>query len=209
MTMSDLKRWQAMWQTLGAKGDGRALLCQLRAAYDEPQRVYHTLAHMRDCLRQFDAARTLAEQPAEVEVAIWFHDAVYDTHRSDNEERSAEWAERALVEAGAPDPVPRRVQALILATRHDLVPTGQDAALLADVDLSILGRTPAEYDAYEQGIRQEYAWVPDETYRAARANILRGLLLRARLYQTDFFYQRYEDRARRNLERALLALLAG
>ena len=206
--MAHLQRWQMLWQTLGAKEDGCPLLRQVRAAYSEPQRVYHTLAHVRDCLRQFDTARMLAEHPAEVEVAIWFHDAVYDTHRSDNEERSAEWAERALVEAGAPDPVPRRVQALILATRHDLVPIGQDAALLADVDLSILGRTPAEYDAYEQGIRQEYAWVPDETYRAARANILREFLLRARLYQTDFFYQRYEDQARRNLEQALNALLS-
>src|SRR5687768_17503475 len=67
-------------------------------------RHYHTLTHLTACLRELDTAQKLAERPAEVELALWFHDAVYRTYRFDNEARSAEWAARFVVEhGGAPE----------------------------------------------------------------------------------------------------------
>ncbi len=106
--MADRKRWNDLWQALGAEPQNPILFDQLRSRYAEPHRVYHTLDHIQDCLKQFDAARSLAERKAEVEVAIWFHDAIYDPRKSDNEERSARWAERALSGVGVSALTPNR-----------------------------------------------------------------------------------------------------
>ena len=90
------RSWRHAWSGIGAAGDGEALRAELEAAYEEPQRHYHTLEHLGECLALFERHRTHAERPAEVELALWFHDAVYAIGRADNEARSAEWARRAL-----------------------------------------------------------------------------------------------------------------
>jgi predicted metal-dependent HD superfamily phosphohydrolase len=205
--MTDVERWHALWSGFGAsEAYDLEVWDELQRCYAEFYRVYHTLDHIRDCLRQFDAARHLAERPAEVECALWFHDAIYDPRRSDNEARSARWAVEALRHAGAPAPVQERVERLILATRHDATATGGDAPLVADIDLSILGRSPAEFDRYEGQIRQEYAWLPEDAFGQARSALLQSLLAQARIYQTHYFYERYEVQARSNLARSLQRL---
>ncbi len=206
--MADRKRWNDLWQALGAEPQNPILFDQLRSRYAEPHRVYHTLDHIQDCLQQFDAARFLAGRPAEVEVAIWFHDAIYDPRKPDNEERSAWWAERALSEAGVPPLTPQRVRDLIVVTDHNILPDGRDASLLVDIDLSILGRAPADFDEYERKIRGEYAWLPVEAYREGRAAILRRFLARKPIYQTGHFYRLFEEQARRNLERSLAGFMS-
>jgi predicted metal-dependent HD superfamily phosphohydrolase len=209
--VTDLERWRAMWAAFGAdEAYQLELFDELQRCYAEPGRAYHTLAHIRDCLRQFDLVRPLAGHPHRVECALWFHDVIYDPGRSDSEERSARWAVRALRQAGAPDPVPARVEALILATKHHAPPASPDpdAALVVDIDLAILGRPPAEFDAYEAAIRREYAALPEEDYRRGRAEFVRDLLARPRIYQTDYFFERYEAQARRNLVRSLERLEA-
>lgn len=176
---------------------------RLARAYAEPGRHYHGTAHIVDCLAELDRSAHLAERPAEVELALWFHDAVYDPRAADNERRSAEWAERVLTQAGADAKACMRIREAVLATaRHD-APAGPDQALLFDVDLSILGRAPDEFDAYDEAIRREYAFVPDDAYRRGRARVLNTLLARAPLYFTDTFRKRYDEAARANLRRAL------
>ncbi len=179
---------------------------RLAAAYAEPARAYHTADHIRDCLRHFDLSRELAQQPDEVEAAIWFHDAVYDSRRSDNEERSAALARTALEESNVAPAIASRISGLILETRHTAIPHEPDPALLCDIDLSILGRSPEAFDRFEHQIRQEYAWVPEGAYRSGRSEILRGFLRRPRIYQTDWFRHRYEVHARANLERSIREL---
>ena len=196
--MSDWDRWVALWCELGGTAD-RAVFEELLARYAEPHRAYHTLEHVRHCLDQLDAARHLSQRPAELELAIWFHDAVYDTHRSDNEERSAQWAHQHMLEQGLSDEAAARVRDLILATRHDALPAGPEAALLMDIDLSILGQPDTEFDQYEAQIRQEYIWVPERVFRGKRAEILRTFLQRDSVYQTKRFRERYEQQTRRNL----------
>jgi predicted metal-dependent HD superfamily phosphohydrolase len=171
--------------------------------YAEPARAYHTAEHIRDCLVQFDLSRHTAQRPDEVEAAIWFHDAVYAPGASDNEQRSAGLAQAILAEAGAPLEVAHRIAELVLATQHLTIPSEPDAALLCDIDLSILGRTPEVFDEFERRIRREYAWVPEPVYRSARAEILAGFLRRHSIFQTDYFRDQYEVPARANLERAL------
>ncbi len=174
--------------------------------YSEGHRAYHTLEHIRDCFHQFDSASQLAVRPDEVEAGLWFHDSIYDTHRSDNERRSAAWAQSALHEGGVSESTAARVAELVLATRHEAPVSGADACLLLDIDLSILGRGSSEFDAYEVGIRKEYSWVPDQAFRSARSRILESFLARASIYHTPLFRERYEAQARANITRSLANL---
>jgi predicted metal-dependent HD superfamily phosphohydrolase len=178
----------------------------LEVAYAEPARAYHTAAHIRDCLAQFDPSRHTARRPNEVEAAIWFHDAVYVPGAADNEDRSALLAQTTLADAGAPPEVGHCIAGLVRATQHLVIPSQPDAALLCDIDLSILGRTPEVFDEFERRIREEYAWVPEPVYRGARAEILAGFLRRGSIFQTDHFRDRYEIPARANLKRVIKAL---
>jgi predicted metal-dependent HD superfamily phosphohydrolase len=202
----DRSRWTGLWNRLGAQGDGLSIFSGLEAAYADPARAYHTADHIRDCLAQFDLSPETAQRPDEVEAAIWFHDAVYLPGSSDNEDQSARLAQTALTDAGAPEEVAHRIAGLVLATKHLAIPTERDAALLCDIDLSILGRPPEVFEEFEQRIRREYVWVPEPVYRGARAEILAGFLRRRSIFQTDYFRDRYEVQARANLELVLKEL---
>lgn len=195
--------WQRAWAAIGARTDGQGTYEQLLARYSEPHRHYHTLQHLGECLAMFDLVRGLSEHPDEVELALWFHDAIYDTHRPDNEERSADWARTALQEAGVANDAADRVHALIMATRHTANPVAPDEQLLVDIDLSILAAEQARFDEYEQQIRQEYAFVPRWLFRRKRLAILQGFLDRPSIYSTAHFKQTLEQRARENLKQAI------
>ncbi|HAV35699.1 MAG TPA: N-methyl-D-aspartate receptor NMDAR2C subunit [Massilia sp.] len=179
------------------------LLAALLDAYSEPQRHYHTLQHLEECLAHFDALRHLAEHPAEIELALWFHDAVYDIHAHDNEARSADWASSALLAAGLAPDACRRVHGLVMATCHDALPASLDAQLLTDIDLAILGAGPERFAEYEAQIRAEYAHVPQALFLDKRRQILRGFLDREHIFQTQPCRERFEAAARRNLAHAI------
>ncbi len=196
--------WARPWRELGAVGDDierDALL----ARYAEPQRHYHTQRHLEECFARLEPVRSQAARPAEIDLALWYHDAVYAPRASDNEARSADLAERAMARAGLPDDSEARVRALIMATRHDALPTPGDAALLVDVDLGILAAAPARFDEYERQVRAEYAWVPDVLFRRKRREVLEGFLTRGRIYTSGAF-DADEERARDNLVRSVARL---
>lgn len=193
------------WTALGA-GGGEALQAELLARYAEPHRGYHTRQHLDECLALFGEFAHLAERPAEVEIALWFHDAIYDVHRHDNEALSADWARTALLDAGASTDTGERVAALVLATRHSVAPQTADEQLLVDVDLAILGAAPARFAEYEAQIRREYAHVPPAVFSEKRAAILAGFVARPALYGTPALRERFEAPARANLQAALNAL---
>ena len=182
---------------------------RLVAAYSQPQRYYHNTGHITHCLRELDSAADLAEAPDEVEFAIWLHDAVYVPGATGNEERSALWAQDILTQAACPESTALRVRDLILATRHKESPASRDAALIVDIDLSILGQPPPVFEEFERAIREEYRNVPSETYASGRFRILYVFFNRSRVYYTDRFQDRYGIRAKANLARALAALQAG
>lgn len=194
--------WAAAWSAAGATDDGEAVLADLLARYAEPHRAYHTLDHVRDCLAHVAAARHLLARPAEAELAVWFHDAIYDPRRGDNEERSARLAEGVLSAAGIEGETARRIGDLIRLTAHARDDLDGDAAVVCDADLAILGAEPARFDAYDAAIRREYDWVPEDVYRRERGRVLAGFLVRPRLYHTAHFRERFEARARENLRRS-------
>jgi len=198
------ERFVSLVRRLGGR-DASATATALLAAWAEPSRRYHDLRHLRDGLAHLEEAAPRDGDRDRVEAALWFHDAVYDPRAGDNEARSADWARRSLGELGVPHDVVEDVARLVLLTRQHQA-TDPAGRLLCDVDLSILGRSPAEFDTYDRRVREEYAWVPQASYREARRAVLEGFLRRHPLYQTDHFRDRYEAAARANLARALAAL---
>jgi predicted metal-dependent HD superfamily phosphohydrolase len=199
-------RWRSAWSDLDLPLPHSSVLDDLLARYSEASRAYHTTQHLEECLEQFALASHLSSRSGEVQVALWFHDAIYDTRSPQNEERSAAWATEVLAAAGAPTEVQLRVSDLVLATRHNAEPKSVDARLTVDIDLSILGASPSRFDEYEAQVRREYSWVPDPIFRQARTKILREFVAHPSVYSTDFFRERLEARARSNLMRSLARL---
>lgn len=200
------ERWKETWQKLHADTAPQAVFDELIQAYSSIDRFYHNLAHIEDCLAIFDQTKSLAAHPEEVEPAIWFHDAVYDTKRGDNEQKSAEWAERVIRQLGLGSDIAERVSASILATCHNTEVGTADAQLMADVDLSILGANVDAFWRYEENIRKEYAWVPESLFRRRRAEILRGFLSRSHIYYRKQYKEMFEEKARLNLQQAVAKL---
>lgn len=197
--------WTALWREAGAT-PAPGLLERLLAAWSEPQRHYHTLQHLGECLAHFRTLAHLPEHPLEVRLALWFHDAIYDLGRHDNEARSADWAQAEMRAAGLPLAMAERVAALIMTTCHNASPAGTDAEVVVDIDLWILGAPAARFDEYERQVRQEYGHLPDAIYRAGRSAILQQFLARDRLFSTEVFRERFEKQARENICASLRSL---
>ena len=197
--------WNWAWQQLGLTPPPDALPALL-AVHSAPDRHYHSLQHIAECLAWAEQLRGQVTHPAELVLALCFHDAVYDTHAKDSEWQSAQWAQRVLQAAGAQAATVQRVDALIMATCH-FQPTqtqpAEDQAWMLDIDLAILGAPPARFAEYEAQIRAEYAWVPQADYALRRQQVLRSFAQRATIYQTPAMQQRLEPQARRNLQQAL------
>jgi predicted metal-dependent HD superfamily phosphohydrolase len=174
--------------------------------YQEAHRAYHTREHLEECLVQLDEVWDQCCYPEEVAIALWFHDAIYETRRSDNEAASAKWLATVGDAMGVAELSIERMHTLVMATRHTAPADQPDARILIDIDLSILGASPEHFDAYEAQIRREYRWVPSAIYRTKRADILKGFLGRSMIYATPLFRDRFEERARANIARSLSAL---
>ncbi|MEU2897929.1 HD domain-containing protein [Streptomyces sp. NPDC001273] len=172
----------------------------LLGRWQEPQRHYHTLTHLTAVLDRVDELAGHADDPDVVRLAAWFHDAVYLPDRSENEERSARLAERALPEAGVPAERTAEVARLVrLTVTHDPAGDDRDGQVLCDADLAILAAPPSSYAAYTAAVREEYSFVPSDAFRAGRADVLRQLLALPRLFRTPYGQEHWEATARYNM----------
>lgn len=179
----------------------------LSAAYAEPLRAYHTLAHVAACLRELDTVDLPASQSRSVEIALWWHDAVYDPRRADNEARSAELAAAHLAALGEPTPrIAEAARLIELTAGH--VPERSDACgrVIVSVDLAVLGAEELEYDAYAAAIRREYAHLSDAEFNPGRAAVLAHFLDADVIYPEPAFERRLGDSARANLSREIARL---
>jgi predicted metal-dependent HD superfamily phosphohydrolase len=192
-------RWRKAWREIGALSDDVSAYNELVKRYSEPHRAYHNLEHISECLLHFDSALHLLARPIEAELAVWFHDVIYDTRGVENEELSASFAATILHSAGVENDNVQRIVNLIRTTsRQDLQLFG-DAAIVADVDLAILGAGPDRFNQYELAIRMEYDWVPAPLYRRERRRILEQFLNRPHVFHNSFFREKFESQARANL----------
>lgn len=167
---------------------------EICACYSGPGRFYHTLDHVLAVLDTVESLASYAKNLNAVKLAAWLHDVIYDSKASDNEERSAEYAERLCEELAIPEG--HRVAALIRKTKTHDAGDDVDAQVLLDADLAILGASESEYQAYAGKIRREYAWVPEPDYRKGRWQVLEKFLARPKIFH---FLGHLEQSASRNL----------
>lgn len=178
----------------------------LVAAYSAPERHYHNLEHLGEVFRVVGRLASGIDDIASVQLAVWFHDAVYDPRGKNNEARSGELAVDLLGTVGVPASTIERVVRLVRATEHlasSDPPGDRDAAALIDADLAILGASEERYRRYTTAIRKEYAFVSDAEYRAGRASVLKKFLARPRIYTHRVVFEEGEERARANLQAEL------
>lgn len=191
---------ETVWTSL-AQADDDALYSKFASAllkrYDEPQRAYHTRRHLEECIAEFKDVAHLAERPHELTLAIFYHDAIYDPTRKDNEEQSAALFRQHAKEISLNDDAADRIGSLIVGTASHESCVG-DAALLNDIDLSILAAPAKRFAEYELQIRREYGHVPEADYLRGRGKVLRKFLARDRIFSTSSFEDR-EFRARSNI----------
>ncbi|WP_410211067.1 metal-dependent hydrolase [Aquirhabdus sp.] len=183
-----------------------SLFAQLLKAYSESQRKYHTLQHLMECLTKFERVFEQTDHPREIEVALWFHDAIYDVKGHDNERLSAAWAKKSVLDVGGAIAESDRIYHLIMITQHSAFPQTIDEKILVDIDLSILGETEERFAEYDRQVRQEYAWVADEIFKEKRREILEGFLARPQIFNSEYFFTHFERSARKNLKRAISQL---
>ncbi|MAC89742.1 hypothetical protein [Maricaulis sp.] len=200
------ERWHAQMNALGWK-TGESAIDGILAAYGEPHRRYHGLSHLIYIFDRLDGLHDTLTEPARVWMAAWYHDILYDTHRKDNEARSADRASAELPGLGADPGLVGRVDALIRATAsHQDGGQDNDDALFLDVDYSILGAPEDVYDRYAKDVREEYGWAPGLLYRQGRRAFLKDAQAADRTFLTDRFEAELGDRARANMRREFLAL---
>lgn len=202
-----VRRWDELVARVGLDpAASTAAIAELLSAHQEPARRYHDLRHLMECFELVDAMADLsASERSAVELAIWFHDVVYEPTSTDNEQRSARVAGRFLRDAGRPDVAPPVVEAIEMTAGHAPITRNPIIDAVHDADLGILGASPERYDEYADAIRAEYAHVTDEDFREGRSRILRAFLAMPQIFiRADM--ADLEIEARRNLEREVRAL---
>ncbi len=204
MTTAEL--WQASLDHAGLEDAVPSLLSELESLYSERHRSYHNLQHVLDCLRYLALYPIPDSDTASLDLAIWFHDAIYKPLEGGNELASADLAVDRLASLGLTAAQQQKVHRLIMATTHDSVREDLDESVMIDVDLSILGRDRPTFEVYESSIRREYRLVPGPLYRHKRKAILQSFLSRPHIYSTEVFRDQFEDAAESNLRWAISKL---
>lgn len=208
-----LEQWQHLGQTLAKQCEHpparEALMAQGRRlckAYAARGRHYHGLEHVAALLKLWREHQQDLKHPEQVALAIWYHDAVYNALRKDNEQRSAQWARQDLQRWGLPTHfIKNVVQMIALTAHHHALPetVSQDLLWFLDFDLSILGAEPEVYTRYVEQVRKEYRWVPEVLYRQGRVKVLKHMLQQDFLYYTPLFRQHKERPARENIRKEI------
>jgi len=195
-----MREWMRLLTASASTGDVAGAGSRLIEAYAEPHRRYHDVRHLREVLGHIDNLAPAAQDADLVRLAAWFHDAVYDPTRADNEDASAQVAALTLAALGVPTPRHTAVARLVrLTATHDPGVGDDDGAVLCDADLAILGSDAVRYAEYCADVRAEYVAVPDEAFAVGRAEVLRRLLAREPLFRTPPARSRWEAQARDNM----------
>lgn len=191
-----------------------SLIVHLVPRYQEPHRCYHTWSHIVSCFGALELITSFSS--LEVTLALLYHDAVYEPLAENNEERSASLLLAEGRRAGIDEEVLQNAFFMILMTKHDakrfpkmppskMTPSYfEQACIVVDADLSILGADASYFDRYEDNIRQEYSMVPNIAFAAGRTKVMQSFLDRKTpIFETPRSRELWEAQARKNLERSV------
>ena len=168
--------------------------------YSEDSRAYHNLTHIQKMLEYVDTESGKLENAPQVVLAVFFHDAIYDSHATDNEEKSAELVSKLLEPLGINQSDADTISQLVISTKlHQPILPGPDNQIFLDADLAILGASPEAYLKYTDAIREEYSWVPEEHYAERRKEVMENFLKRKEIYFSESAREAFEGQARENI----------
>ncbi len=202
------------WKALDGT-DHVPVLIKLSTVYSTPSRSYHNLDHIQYVLSRLEEFKEedghrgarIVERDWEIKkLALWFHD--FSQNRQAPEQHSAWYLERLCAsqlngyDLGIAD-------RYIRATNHKRVPRDYETAVVLDCDLAILGSPDDEFNEYEKKVRQEYIHVPDHLFCAGRQEILMKFRAKPWIFSTLRGRERWEQRARENLDRSIERLSKG
>lgn len=201
----DQKRFSDLWESKSINFNPEhcgLVFDQLSSLYRSDGRFYHSEGHINQCLLKLDEARSEHGPQPDVEMATWFHDAVYRAGSSDNEKNSAIWFQdraRDHLNRNTVD----EVSNLITITEHRNQPASEREKLMVDVDLSSFGLPYEEFIRDGRNIRKEFHAYSDDEFVEGQRKFMNSLLDRSSIYSTDYFFRRYEKSARENIQQLL------
>lgn len=199
------RRFQSTWDRISSSSNGDVIGRELFARYAESNRFYHTIDHIDYCLGMFDKVRKHCVNPDAVELAIWFHDVVYDFPANENERLSAEYF-MDVSRGRLPEALRRIVFDQVIATDHRSLPVDQDQKIMIDIDLSSFGRQWEQFLHDGVNVRKEMDFLADDEFYSRQIAFMKSLLAREHFYATDWFQRNFEASARQNLTRYLASL---
>lgn len=178
----------------------------IKDAYTAKKRHYHNLDHLNNMFREFDTCFHLLDEFKAFQIAIFYHDIIYNVKRKDNEAKSAALAVEQLKEMSFPAGLIDKTNQMILATKDHELHKEQSVNLFVDVDMAIVGYDWEIYDEYAKNVRKEYSIYPDILYKKGRREVLKHFLAMESIFKTELFQNKYEARARENIQRELQSL---
>lgn len=179
------------------------LWTEIEKNYSSKRRYYHTLKHLENLLAQLTEVKDEILHWKTILFSLYYHDIVYNSLKSDNEEKSAELAERRMKQISVPHVAVELCKKQILATKSHQKSTDSDTNYFTDADLSVLGQPWEIYLLYYKNVRKEYGIYPDQIYNPGRKKVLKHFLSMKRIFKTEYFYKKFERQAKENLTREL------
>lgn len=201
----DEEKWLDLMGRLGFDSNIETYT-NLKTHYSQKHRHYHNASHIDATLKSLGQVKKLANDYNALEIALWFHDAIYRIFSSSNELDSANWAADFLKLNNTNEDFIENVHGLIMATLHNSTVHDNDERLIVDIDLSILGCNSELYEKFESWVRKEYKLIPSFIYKKKRKEILAEFLSRDRIFSHEYFFEKFEAPARENLKIAINSL---
>ena len=180
------------------------LWAEIEKNYSSKKRHYHTLYHLDRLLAQLTDVKGEIQNWNTILFTLYYHDIVYNSLKSDNEEKSAKLAEKRMKQISVSIDTIELCQKQILATKSHTLSTNSDTNYFTDADLSVLGQPWETYSIYYKSVRNEYSIYPDFVYNLESKKVLNHFLSMDRIFKTDFFYNKFEKQAKENVQKELL-----
>jgi predicted metal-dependent HD superfamily phosphohydrolase len=173
---------------------------EIEKKYSEKGRHYHNLEHLENMFSELDSVKDNIENFETIAFSVFYHDVIYDSTSKSNEEKSAEFAKIRLEKLNLDSSLIEKISEQIIATKVHQQSENQDTNYLLDADLTILGKDLETYIDYTEKIRKEYSIYPDFLYKPGRKKVLKHFLELENIFKTEFFREKYEKQARRNIQ---------